>query len=72
MLTIGSFLLAAELFCSQVCLGASLLTARAFLLTVRALLLAIELLAYSGKVCLKRTDSRQRSSTVSKKHSNYK
>ena len=34
LLTIGNFLLTAELFCLQLCLGAFLLTIRASLLTI--------------------------------------
>ena len=62
LLTIGSFLLAAELFCLQLCLGA-------FLLTIEPFYLQLSFFACSGKACLRSssTDCKQRSSTVSKK-----
>ena len=44
LFTVGSFLLTAELLCSQLCFGASLLTIWAFLLIVRSFCLQLELL----------------------------
>ena len=70
-LTVGSFLLAVELFYLQ-------LSILAFLLTLEMFCLQLELfylrLAYSGKVRLIRAlrDCKQRSLTVSKKNSNCK
>ena len=63
---VWSFLLTAEPFCSQLCLGAILLTIAASLLTVFCLQLSF--FAYNGKMRLTSTsmDSKQRSSTVSK------
>ena len=57
LLTIGSFLLTAELFCLQLCFGALLLAIEAFLLTVRAFCLQLSFFAYNGRVCLKSTST---------------
>ena len=70
MLTVGSFLLTAELFYLQLSILASLLTIGAFLLTALAFFTySWSFFAYSGNVRLIRAlrDCKQRSLTVSKK-----
>ena len=62
-------MLTAEFFCLQLCLGALLLTIRAFYLQFELFCLQLSFFAYGGKVYLRSTstDCKQRSSTVSKK-----
>ena len=52
LLPVGSFLLAVELLCLQLCCGAFLLTTLAFLLSLLACLLTIEALLLTVGDCV--------------------